>query len=207
MNPVWIPDAARIESAVLTRLMRCSGRQDFDTLRDFALGDLEGYWRDVVADLGLRFRRPFRQVMDLRGGVEWARWFEGGALNFTDTLLAPGGAKDEDIALIEMSESGVRRDITRAQLRREMDGRCRGWPRLAWRKATAWRCCCPTSRRPPSCWPPPRVWERSSCHSIPPSGQRRLRRGSTPLRPEYLSAAMAGSAAARSSARPRPWPA
>ncbi|WP_299357844.1 AMP-binding protein [uncultured Paracoccus sp.] len=121
MTPVWNPDAARIDSAALTRLMRRSGRRDFDDLREFALADMEGYWRDVVADLGLRFRRPFRQVMDLKGGVEWARWFEGGALNFTDTLLAPEGAEDDAIAVIEMSKSGARRDITRAQLGGEVD--------------------------------------------------------------------------------------
>ena len=121
MIPVWTPDAARTESAALTRLMRRSGRQDFDALRAFALDDMEGYWRDVVADLGLHFRQPFRQVMDLGGGVEHARWFDGGALNFTDTLLAPEGTNDEDIALIEMSESGARRDLTRAELRREVD--------------------------------------------------------------------------------------
>jgi len=120
MTPVWVPDAARIESAALTRLMRRGGRQDFDALRDFALTDMEGYWREVVADLGLRFRRPFRQVMDLSGGVEWARWFEGGALNFTDSLLTPEGSKDGDIALIELSEAGARRDITRAELRRDV---------------------------------------------------------------------------------------
>jgi acetyl-CoA synthetase len=121
MTPVWTPDAARIESAALTRLMRRSGRQDFDALRAFALADMEGYWRDVVADLGLSFRSPFRQVMDLSGGVEWARWFDGGALNFTDSLLAPEGTRDDDIALIELSETGARRDITRAELRREVD--------------------------------------------------------------------------------------
>ncbi|MBB1499323.1 AMP-binding protein [Paracoccus sp. MC1862] len=121
MTPVWVPDPARIESAALSRLLRHSGRQDFDALRDFALADMEGYWRHVVADLGLRFRRPFRQVMDLRGGVEWARWFEGGALNFTDILLAPEGAKDGDLALVELSESGARRDITRAELCREVE--------------------------------------------------------------------------------------
>jgi len=120
VNPVWTPDAARIESSALTRLMRRCGRADFDALRAFALGDMEGYWRAVVADLGLRFRQPFRKVMDLSGGIEHPRWFVGGALNFTDTLLAPQGGPDDDIVLIEMSQSGARRDLTRAGFRREV---------------------------------------------------------------------------------------
>lgn len=101
--------------------MRRFGRPDFDALRAFALADMEGYWRDVVADLGLSVRRPFRQVKNLSRGVERARWFDGGALNFTDTLLAPAGSHDDDVAVIEMSETGVRRDITRAEFRREVD--------------------------------------------------------------------------------------
>lgn len=121
MTPVWTPDAARVESAALTRLIRRTDREDFDDLRAFALADMEGYWRGVVADLHLGFRAPFRQVMDLSDGVERARWFDGGLLNFTDCLLSPEGAKDDDIALIEMSESGARRDITRAELRREVE--------------------------------------------------------------------------------------
>ncbi len=120
MTPVWTPDDDRIESAALTRLMRRCGRADFDALRAFALDDMEGYWHQVVADLGLHFRRPFRRVMDLSGGIEHPRWFEGGALNFTDTLLAPRGGSDEDIVLIGMSESGARRDLTRAGFRREV---------------------------------------------------------------------------------------
>lgn len=121
MTPVWSPDAARIESAALTRLIRRTDRQDFDGLRAFALADMEGYWRAVVADLRLSFRSPFRQVMDLSDGVERARWFEGGVLNFTDCLLSPEGTQDDDVALIEMSESGDRRDVTRAELRREVE--------------------------------------------------------------------------------------
>lgn len=120
MTPVWTPDAARIESAALTRLMRRCDRANFDALRDFALADMEGYWREVVGDLGLRFRQPFRQVMDLSGGIAHPRWFAGGKLNFTDTLLAPQGSHDDDIVLVEMSESGPRRDHTRAGFRRDV---------------------------------------------------------------------------------------
>jgi len=121
MTPVWTPDATRVESAALTRLIRRTDRQDFDGLRAFALADMEGYWRAVVADLHLSFRAPFRQVMDLSEGVERARWFDGGLLNFTDCLLSPKGAKDDDVALIQMSESGARREVTRAELRREVE--------------------------------------------------------------------------------------
>ncbi len=119
-EPIWTPDAERLERASLTRLMRRCGISDYEALRAFALRDMEGYWREVIADLGIPFRKPFDRVLDTSAGPEWPRWFTGGLLNFTDMVLGPEGEGDPDIALVAAAEDGTRIEFTRADLRREV---------------------------------------------------------------------------------------
>lgn len=116
-EPSWHPTPERIAAAALTRLAASCGVDGFDGLRRLALADHDGYWRAVVADLGMVFRRPFDKVLDDDGAPAWPRWFPGAKLNFTDTVLA--GPADAP-ALICLAEDGSRRDLDRAALRREV---------------------------------------------------------------------------------------
>lgn len=119
-QPIWSPDAERLEHASLTRLMRRCGVADYEALRAFALSDMEGYWRAVVADLGVPFRTPFERVLDVGAGPQWPRWFVGGELNFTDMVLGAEGENDADMAVVGAAEDGTRVEFTRADLRREV---------------------------------------------------------------------------------------
>lgn len=119
-DPIWRPDAERLERAPLTRLMRRCGVADYEELRAFALRDMDAYWRQVVADLGVPFRTPFDRVLDDGAGPEWPRWFSGGTLNFTDMALGAEGERDADVALIGYAEGGASVTFTRAELRREV---------------------------------------------------------------------------------------
>lgn len=117
-EPSWHPTPERIAAAALTRLARSCGVDGFDGLRRLALADHDAYWRAVVADLGLMFRRPFSRVLEDHAAPAWPRWFPGAKLNFTDSVLAgPGHAP----ALICLAEDGSRRDLDRAALRREVE--------------------------------------------------------------------------------------
>ena len=125
-KPIWSPDAERLERASLTRLMRRCGVADYEALRAFALRDMESYWRAVVADLGIPFRKPFERVLDVSAGPEWPRWFVGGELNFTDMVLGAEGEGDADVALIAAVEGGARAEFTRAISAARSLGPCRG---------------------------------------------------------------------------------
>ncbi len=104
-EPSWHPSPERIAAAALTRLAAACGTDGFDGLRRLALADHDAYWRAVVADLGLVFRRPFAKVLDDQGAPAWPRWFPG---------------PDDAPALICLAEDGSRRDLDRAGLRREV---------------------------------------------------------------------------------------
>jgi acetyl-CoA synthetase len=123
-EPVWRPTPQRIAASALTRLANRAGVVGYDGLRNLALSDLDAYWRFVIADLGIQFSHDFDRVVDVSAGPEWPRWFSGGRMNFTDTVLHGGStpAGDDEIALICTSETAPRVDFSRAALRREVAG-------------------------------------------------------------------------------------
>ncbi|SEC84631.1 acetyl-CoA synthetase [Rhizobiales bacterium GAS191] len=121
-EPIWRPSPERVARSALTRLAKRCGVDGFDGLCELARTDLDTYWRAVIADLGVEFRRDFARVLDTSQGIEWPRWFTGGQLNFTDAALSGGTARPDDPALICLSEARPRRQWTRAELRSEVEG-------------------------------------------------------------------------------------
>jgi len=79
----------------------------------------------VVDDLELPFSRAFERVVDLERGPEWADWFVGGELNLTAACVHrhARGAASGRTALVAEREDGSARELTYAELAREVD-RC-----------------------------------------------------------------------------------
>jgi acetyl-CoA synthetase len=114
---IWSPDAERIESANITRLMRKAGIEGLEELRARAL-DPEWFWPAVLEDLELEFAEPWTEVVDTSDGIEWSRWFPGAKTNIASLCLdrwaeSKGGAE----ALTWESERGERRTMTWTELR------------------------------------------------------------------------------------------
>jgi len=89
---LWTPDAARIESAELTRYRRwlAAGRRldfpDYESLRAWSVADVEGFWSSIVEFFDIRFSTPYTQVLAKRE-MPGAQWFPGARLNFAEHLL------------------------------------------------------------------------------------------------------------------------
>ena len=47
----------------------------------------EWFWDAIVKYLGIKFREPYTEVLNVDNGIPWATWFTGGQLNAVDTLL------------------------------------------------------------------------------------------------------------------------
>src|SRR5439155_4864269 len=76
----------------------------------------------VVKDLGIEFSRPYDRVLDTSDGIPWARWFIGGAVNLTHNCVDRHAASRPDrVAVIGELEDGEVRQLTYAELRREVD--------------------------------------------------------------------------------------
>ena len=91
---VWTPRASDIEAAKVTELGRRLGVASYDDLYRLSIDEPDRYWAEVVRYCGIVWSHPYDRLMDVSAGVEFPRWFVGGALNWTETILALGDDPD-----------------------------------------------------------------------------------------------------------------
>lgn len=120
---VWTPDAATIERANVTRLMRAHGIGSLAELTARSVADTSWFWDAVVRDLDIAFATPYERVIDLARGPEWATWFVGSTVNVATQCVDRWATDDpEALAVIWEGEDGEVREASYADLRRMVDG-------------------------------------------------------------------------------------
>jgi acetyl-CoA synthetase len=73
-------------------------------------------------DLQLAWQRRPSRVLDTSGGVEWSRWWSGGAFNYASAAIDPRAeAEPNGAALTWEGEDGSVRRYTNLELREEVD--------------------------------------------------------------------------------------
>jgi acetyl-CoA synthetase len=120
----WQPTSTYVEHANVTRLMRGHGIESIGELRRAAASDIGWFWDAVVADLGIQFSAPYREVVDVTAGAAWATWFVGGELNLATTCLerwARSERRRNQVALISELEDGSVRELDFAELEARVD--------------------------------------------------------------------------------------
>ena len=115
----WTPTADYLDNARVARLGRAVGTKGIEDLRARSVADIGWYWDAVVRDLGLPFRQPYDQVVDLSRGIEHPEWFTGSSLNIVDACLDRWqGADDRDRpAVVHEAEDGTVTRLSFAELR------------------------------------------------------------------------------------------
>ena len=117
---VWSPSAARVAKARLTRFIAGLGEpgvSDYPSLYAWSIQDPESFWAAVWRFCGVVSGRLWDRVLEDGDRMPGARWFPGATLNFAENLM---GAADERPALVFRAESGERRELSRAELHREV---------------------------------------------------------------------------------------
>lgn len=120
----WRPTPQYIEQANVTRAMRHFGAETVDQLRAAATDDIAAWWQWVVDDLSIPFSKPYEQVMDDSGGIEWTKWFTGGEINMTAACVdrwTEDPETSEQWAVVCQRENGEVERLTFTDLRREID--------------------------------------------------------------------------------------
>ncbi len=122
---VWRPSPDLVAQSRLTAFMARHGLNSLDELQRRSVTDIAWFWNAVLEDLGIRFTRPYTQVVDLSRGPAWARWCVGGEMNIVDNLLDryAGTPTDATVAITAEGEppAGAPRALTYAELRREVN--------------------------------------------------------------------------------------
>ena len=118
---VWTPDDATLQRANVVRFMRRHGFDDYRALVQRSINDPEWFWPAAVEDMGIEFVEPWREVLDLSRGPEWATWFVGGTLNIASSCVHRwAGQRPDEVAAVYRGEDGSRRELTFAEQSREV---------------------------------------------------------------------------------------
>ncbi|HYP21787.1 MAG TPA: AMP-binding protein, partial [Chloroflexia bacterium] len=119
----WRPTPAYIERSRLRRFMLHHGIDTFGALVERYGADPAWFWQAVVEDLGLEWYEPYKQVLDLSGGIEWARWFAGGSYNYVRDAVDKhaGGPLSAATAIGWEGEDGEVRNLTYDELSRQVN--------------------------------------------------------------------------------------
>jgi acetyl-CoA synthetase len=116
---VWTPSEETLARANVVRLMRRHGYDDYWELQRRSQEDLEWFWPAAIEDMGLEFSTPWKQVLDVSRGPEWATWFVGGRLNIAWNCVHRWAARrPDDVGAVFAGEDGDRREWTFAELSR-----------------------------------------------------------------------------------------
>jgi acetyl-CoA synthetase len=110
----WRPTPEHLARSRLLKFARAHGHEGYDGLHAWAVADPGAYWAAVEKELGVKWRKPYDQPLDLSEGKPFARFFAGGRLNYVETILAH---PSERLALIYESEEGETRQLTYGELR------------------------------------------------------------------------------------------
>jgi acetyl-CoA synthetase len=118
---VWRPDEATIEHANATRLLRRAGVATYAELQHRSWEDPEWFWPLCIEDMGIEFSTAWERVLDDSRGPEWATWFTGGTVSIARNCVHRWAERRPDgLAAIGLGEDGSRREVTFAELSRDV---------------------------------------------------------------------------------------
>ncbi|HEV7886547.1 MAG TPA: AMP-binding protein, partial [Acidimicrobiales bacterium] len=119
----WHPDATAFAQAPIGRFAAAHGISDPAELWRRAVDEPRWFWAAAADDVGVRWMRPYDDVLDLSDGIEFPHFFAGGKLNWADYAVdkwvdAGRGAKR---AVWWEGDDGSTRELTYAELKEEVD--------------------------------------------------------------------------------------
>ncbi|MGA8944138.1 MAG: AMP-binding protein [Thermoactinomyces sp.] len=86
-NFAWVPEAEQMEKTRLYHLMKKLGIEDYDSFYRESIKNIAWFWDEVAKDMKLNWIVPYRQVLDMKDGIAWARWFVDGKINVAENSL------------------------------------------------------------------------------------------------------------------------
>ncbi len=120
---VWEPTPEIRERAHLTAFMRRHDIGDFGELMRRSTADVAWFTGAVLAYLDIQFYRPYSQVLDLSGGIQFPRWCVDGQMNIVHNCLdkRQTPAERDKTAIIWEGEEGAIRKLTYAELYKQVN--------------------------------------------------------------------------------------
>jgi len=134
---VWHPSPAHLERSQLASAMRRWGFDSLESLHQASVDRPDWFWPAAAEDLGVPLRGSWISVRDETRGRAFPRWFDGATLNVVWSCVdrhAQDPVQAQREAAVYEGDSGQRRSLTFAELKREVDRFAAGLQRLGVRK-------------------------------------------------------------------------
>ncbi|WP_437230098.1 AMP-binding protein [Planctomicrobium sp. SH661] len=112
-TPDWTPRPEQIQASNIGWLMQHLGTQSYAEVHAWTVEHREDYWKLVLERIGVRFRQPFQQLLDLSRGSEHPNWLAGAKLNIAESCF---NAPPETIAIIHQVQGGAIQKMTYGEL-------------------------------------------------------------------------------------------
>ncbi len=120
---IWRPTRERVERARITAFLAWLARErglvfgDYESLWQWSVTDLEGFWSAVWQFFDVRASQPYTRVL-AEARMPGARWCPGARLNLVDQVMRH--AAGEGPALVCRNELGVRGEVSWRELERQV---------------------------------------------------------------------------------------
>src|SRR4051794_15431795 len=122
---LWAPSSQRRERAVMHRYMRERGFDDYASLWQWSVDDLEGFWGSIWEFFGID--SDYEQVLADRA-TPGAKWFPGARINCAEHIFR--GKADDDVAMVARSELRDLSETTWGEVRDQVARAAAGLRRL-----------------------------------------------------------------------------
>jgi len=113
---IWEPSRDFVERTNVWRFLRRLGFSDGGSFLRFSREEPERFWDELMREMRVEWFEPYRQVVDLSRGPEWARWFLPGRLNIAHNCLDRWADSGRTACLWE-AENGETREVGFRELR------------------------------------------------------------------------------------------
>jgi acetyl-CoA synthetase len=112
-SPAWFPTDEQIQATNIAGLMRDLGIHSYAELYTWSIHDRLSFWETIIQRLGIRFQKPYTQLIDLSRGVEFPQWFVNAQLNIVESCFQ---AADDAVAIVFQREGNSLERWTYKQL-------------------------------------------------------------------------------------------
>jgi acetyl-CoA synthetase len=112
--PAWLPTTDSIQSTNVAHFMAMRGISDYSALHAWSAKNRAAFWETFVSEIGIRFAKPFSQVLDLSAGVQAPRWFIGAKMNIVESCFT---APADEPAVLHQREGESLQCMAHGELR------------------------------------------------------------------------------------------
>ena len=122
---LWAPSAERANASTMAAFERFVGEtrnltfNDYNEMWEWSVTDLDVFWAAIWDFFDIRASVPYEQILASRT-MPGAQWCPGAMLNYADNVLHHAEARPDDPALISVSETSGRKELSWQDLRAQV---------------------------------------------------------------------------------------